>query len=154
MATGSDAELLAMALDPDVLRVLARETYKPLILGTCITLMVVVTTAVTLRICARRIAKVRLQAEDWTILLAMVCVWSTPGWKPMGLILIIWSIDFEQRLRSYRGCRHHGGLGYASPSGIGARPGLSRAFSQGMPAAILCMRFCLLRWFRCLRPND
>ncbi len=78
MATGRDAiEMFQMSRDPDLLRELERETHKPLVLGTCITLVVLVTAAVTLRLYARRVAKVRLQAEDWTILLAMVRIWST-----------------------------------------------------------------------------
>ncbi len=64
--------LLFIAPDPEERRRLEQDTRTGVMLGLCPSLMVVATAAVALRLWARKKAKIRLQAEDWTIIVALV----------------------------------------------------------------------------------
>ena len=61
---------------------------RPTILALCIVSPIISVTAVLLRFEARRINHVRLGADDWTVLFALVGH-STSSWRGAGVLMIV-----------------------------------------------------------------
>ena len=54
---------------------------KPLVIALAVIMPILATTAVVLRLVSRRIKKVRLEADDYTVLIALVWIECTlQGW--------------------------------------------------------------------------